>query len=334
MIPEFESFILPTLIVLSDGKVHSLSETKESVVKHFGFSKEELSETTRSGNNTKVNDRITWALTYLRQSGLVDSPQRAYAKITALGEKLLENPPKVITRDYLFSHYPSFRDFQNRSRRKKESRKYSLTNDINFEKNIEQDSSIKDPMLEDLNNLRLAIRSFEKIGIKPTKEQIEKLSELEGKVICEALSNKIKNLFNNDITHIIKQFVVNIKYDNGQIFLHVDTANQSLSSFPDNSFLVNKTFEQPIKQNRKRRPNLNFFEMGLITGDVLHYNDDKGISVTVVNENKVEYNGSEYSLTKLTQELKGLSHAIQPTGEWNFEGQNLLDLYNDTYKDN
>lgn len=333
MIPEFEYFILPTLNVLSDFKVHSLSEIKESVVKHFGFSKEELSETTRSGNNTKVNDRITWALTYLRQSGLVVSPQRAYAKITALGEKLLENPPKVITRDYLFTHYPSFRDFQNRRRKKKENVKVSITVETDFNKGPKQNYSINDT-LNDLNNLYLALRSFEKIGIKPTQEQIAKLSELEEKVIKETISNKVKEIFNDDVAQIIKQFVVNIKYDNGQIYLHIDTSSQSFSTFPTNAILV-KTQEPliKIKEKRKRRPNLNFFDMGLITGDVLHYNDDPDISVTVVNENKVEYSGAEYSLTKLTQELKGLSHAIQPTGEWNFEGQNLLDLYNDTYKD-
>ena len=73
--------------------------------------------------------------------------------------------------------------------------------------------------------------------------------------------------------------------------------------------------------------------MGLIEGDVLIYASDESIQVTVASENKVEYNGKEYSLTRLTQELKGLTHAIQPTGEWTFDGQNLQDIYNDTYTD-
>ncbi len=91
------------------------------------------------------------------------------------------------------------------------------------------------------------------------------------------------------------------------------------------------TYEGNAPKAKKRRPNLNFYQMGLIDGDVLTFVSDENIHATIVSENKVEYNSKEYSLTKLTQELKGLDHAIQPTGEWRLEDQNLLDLYNETY---
>lgn len=91
------------------------------------------------------------------------------------------------------------------------------------------------------------------------------------------------------------------------------------------------TYEENAPKAKKRRPNLNFYQMGLIDGDVLTFVADENIHATIVSENKVEYNSKEYSLTKLTQELKGLDHAIQPTGEWRLEDQNLLDLYNETY---
>ena len=61
----------------------------------------------------------------------------------------------------------------------------------------------------------------------------------------------------------------------------------------------------------------------------INFKDDESIEATIVSESKVEYQGKQYSLTALTQELKNLDHAIQPTGEWLFDGRNLKDLYNE-----
>ena len=118
MVPDFEEFILATLKALKDGKTVSLQQLRSDVINYFNFSKNDLAETTRSGNNTKVIDRITWSLTYLCQAGLAERPQRSFARITLSGIELLDNPPAVITREYLSSKYPSFRAFTNRTRKK------------------------------------------------------------------------------------------------------------------------------------------------------------------------------------------------------------------------
>lgn len=54
MVPDFKEFILATLKVLGDGKTISLQQLRTAVSDYFKFSKEDLAETTRSGNNTKV----------------------------------------------------------------------------------------------------------------------------------------------------------------------------------------------------------------------------------------------------------------------------------------
>ncbi|MGP8216317.1 MAG: hypothetical protein ACLQQ4_12175 [Bacteroidia bacterium] len=51
----------------------------------------------------------------------------------------------------------------------------------------------------------------------------------------------------------------------------------------------------------------------------------------ILNEKKITFNGTEYSLTKLTQELLKLDYAVQPTKFWSFKGKNLIDIYNETY---
>lgn len=337
MIPEFECFILPTLNILSSGKLLSLDEIRDAISEYFKFSHEELNETTRSGNNTKVYDRTAWALTYLRQSGLVESPKRAFAQITYSGLELLENPPAKITREFLYENYESFRDFQNRSGTKKGTPQANIKvpSKVNVKNPVRTRNT--SPEMQDLIAARTAVKSFRKLGIEPTQEQLDKLHQLESKILQNIIAEGISNIINDSLSNIADVFVVNIKYCKQRTFIHVDTSDNAIETFPEEKALeinCKSTDNTEDQDKKKRRPNLNFFQMGLITGDVLSYKDDDSVSVTIVSENKVEYNGQLYSLTRLTQELKGLPRAIQPTGEWTFEGQNLLDMYNETYPNN
>jgi hypothetical protein len=90
--------------------------------------------------------------------------------------------------------------------------------------------------------------------------------------------------------------------------------------------------ESGEKLKRERRPSLNFKEMGINIGEELEYIDGDGnIKVKVISDKKVEYDGKEYSLTSLTQELLGLAYSIQPTRRWMYKGKNLSDIYDETY---
>jgi hypothetical protein len=85
------------------------------------------------------------------------------------------------------------------------------------------------------------------------------------------------------------------------------------------------------KINSSRRPPLNYFEMGMKKGDILVFVKDSSTEVSVVNEKKVMYQGDVYSLTGITKKLLNITHAIQPTGYWMFEGKSLRDIYDETY---
>ena len=85
------------------------------------------------------------------------------------------------------------------------------------------------------------------------------------------------------------------------------------------------------KINSSRRPPLNYFEMGMKKGDILVFVKDSSTEVSVVDEKKVMYQGDVYSLTGITKKLLNITHAIQPTGYWMFEGKNLRDIYDETY---
>lgn len=85
------------------------------------------------------------------------------------------------------------------------------------------------------------------------------------------------------------------------------------------------------KINGNRRPPLNYYDMGMKEGSVLTFVKDPTVKVTIVGEKKVMYQDETYSLTAITKKLLNISHAIQPTGYWNYEERSLRDIYDETY---
>ncbi len=85
------------------------------------------------------------------------------------------------------------------------------------------------------------------------------------------------------------------------------------------------------KIKRVSRPALNYQEMGIPVGATLSYTKDPSIQVTVISGRKVSYQDEERFLTPITQELLGAPRAVQPTPYWEYEGKNLMDIYDQTY---
>tara|TARA_B100001093_G_C26740669_1_gene976509 strand:+ start:460 stop:1077 length:618 start_codon:yes stop_codon:yes gene_type:complete len=91
--------------------------------------------------------------------------------------------------------------------------------------------------------------------------------------------------------------------------------------------------EQESGEKLKKRPNMNFHEMGIETGELLSFGDDDSITVEINNERKVKYNGEVMSLTKATRTILDLDYAIQPSPKWKYNGRLLCDIYEETYSD-
>ena len=96
---------------------------------------------------------------------------------------------------------------------------------------------------------------------------------------------------------------------------------------------VSATELEAVKQAKKKRPNINYFEMGLEKGTVMTFTNDSEITVTIVSDKKVIYNEEEMSLTRVTKELLELDYAVQPTKYWLVDGKNLRDIWKETYVD-
>ena len=91
----------------------------------------------------------------------------------------------------------------------------------------------------------------------------------------------------------------------------------------DDRYAMEKTF--------KKRPMLNYFELGLHKGDVLVSKYDENIKCTVYDAKHVEYEGEVYTLTSLTKKLLNIPTVIRATCYWRYNGRNLTEIYDDKY---
>ncbi|MYG27883.1 MAG: GIY-YIG nuclease family protein [Boseongicola sp. SB0677_bin_26] len=81
---------------------------------------------------------------------------------------------------------------------------------------------------------------------------------------------------------------------------------------------------------RKRRPNLNFADMGIPVGSVLHAATGDG-EIEVVGERKVSFQGQEMSITQATKLYLQRPYPVAPAPYWIYEGRSLSDIYVETY---
>ncbi len=101
-------------------------------------------------------------------------------------------------------------------------------------------------------------------------------------------------------------------------------------SLPQEEVMAMENNEEMIR--RARRPNLDFFLLGIKKDEHLYWKDDSTKFVTIASERKVIYNGSECYLTTATKDILGTTTATAPAPYWRLEdGRLLQDVYNDFY---
>ena len=112
-IPKYYEFFPPIMEVLSDGKIHHFKKVRDYCVKYYSLTDEEQQEMLPSGKKSYVNDRVSWAKTYLKKAGLLSSPTRSNYQITELGKDAVKKGVKSITVDFL-KQFKSFQQFYGR----------------------------------------------------------------------------------------------------------------------------------------------------------------------------------------------------------------------------
>lgn len=110
-VPDFQSLMLPFLKLLDDGREHTKSEVIEALAVEFKLNEGDRKELLPSGRQSKFDNRVGWARTYLKKAGLLDSTGRGSFRISERGHEALRSRPERIDIGFL-GQYPEFVEFR------------------------------------------------------------------------------------------------------------------------------------------------------------------------------------------------------------------------------
>jgi restriction system protein len=87
-VPDFQSVMLPLLKYTADGREHRQSESADALAQHFNLTDADRKELLPSGRQTRFDNRVAWAIVYLRKAGLLESTRRGLFRITGRGREI------------------------------------------------------------------------------------------------------------------------------------------------------------------------------------------------------------------------------------------------------
>lgn len=111
-VPDYQSIMLPLLELAKDGEIHTLREAIAHVASCFELTAEDRRQLLPSGSQATLDNRVSWARTYLSKAGLLEKAGRARFRITDRGKEVLQRHPPRIDNDLLME-FPEFVDFKN-----------------------------------------------------------------------------------------------------------------------------------------------------------------------------------------------------------------------------
>ena len=114
--PDYQSVMLPVLRLAGDGQEHTTAQARDALACELGLTEEDRREMLPSGKQRRFDNRIGWALVYLKHAALLRSTGRGRFRITDRGVTVLQNPPEKITNAFL-RQFDEFVQFQSRGRR-------------------------------------------------------------------------------------------------------------------------------------------------------------------------------------------------------------------------
>ena len=115
-IPDHQTLMLPLLKNISDGHEHTLRETISALADEFGLTDDERSLLLPSGKQAIINNRVAWAVTYLRQARLLENTKRGVFTITERGRQVMSDHPGRVDNSVL-ERFDEFQEFKNLSKK-------------------------------------------------------------------------------------------------------------------------------------------------------------------------------------------------------------------------
>lgn len=110
-IPGYQEFMLPLVKLAADGHDHKITDAIDALADHFGVSELERETMLPSGTQTRLYNRVTWALTYLTKSLLLEKSGRGRFRMAPRGVDVLKRAPPRIDNKFLMQ-FDEFRAFK------------------------------------------------------------------------------------------------------------------------------------------------------------------------------------------------------------------------------
>lgn len=126
-IPKHNEIRIPVLEFLKKNGSSSSKDMMLPLSQHFKLSDDELNQNYESGNGPIFKDRISWALTYLGFTDLINRPSRGVYEISAKGIDMLKTPGKI---DKYIDDCAAKRDAQKKLKAENNSNVVNAKNDL------------------------------------------------------------------------------------------------------------------------------------------------------------------------------------------------------------
>src|SRR4051812_48496520 len=89
-IPDFQSMMLPFLKFAGDGNEHVFSDVVNHIADHFKLTPQDREEPVPSGSQPRLDNRVGWCRTHLKNAGLIEYVRRGVFRITPRGREVLQ----------------------------------------------------------------------------------------------------------------------------------------------------------------------------------------------------------------------------------------------------
>lgn len=131
-VPKYNEFFSPVLRALEDGQIKRALEIRKYALNYLNVSEEDRKQMLPSNTQRLVDNRATWAITYLCKANLIERVAKGKYKITNTGIQVLhEKKDHVDLKDlYQFDSFRQFINTDTMSEEKKDLSKPSVLEDL------------------------------------------------------------------------------------------------------------------------------------------------------------------------------------------------------------
>jgi len=126
-IPDYQTIMLPLLKICASGLIE-IKDARDSISSQFKLTDEEKKIFVPSGSMPLINNRVSWASTYLVAAKLLDRPKRGFYTITERGKKVLGKSPDKIDINFLnqFDEFVEFRKYKKEKKDEKDTELHDI----------------------------------------------------------------------------------------------------------------------------------------------------------------------------------------------------------------